>query len=204
VSASGALLDRLGRALHGLGAAPPGPAWNAGEVDDLVPRDRVWRHAAVLVPLVERNAGWQVLLTRRTDTLRHHAGQISFPGGGIEPQDGGPVQAALREAWEEVGLAPESIRPLGFLDPYDTISAFHVLPVVACVAGSFAPVVDPVEVAEVFEVPLDFFLDIGNCRRIEVEAGGRPRHYDEFAYGSYRIWGATAAMLVNLRDRLRG
>lgn len=198
------LLVRLDEALYPLDAPPSGLARNAGDVAGLLPGDRPWRDAAVLVPLVRREAGWQVLLTRRTDTLRHHAGQVSFPGGGIEPGDVGPVDAALREAWEEVGLAPEWIRPLGFLDPFDTISAFHVYPVVATVSAGYVPVVDPVEVAEIFEVPLNFLFDAGNCRRVAVEIAGRPRHYYEFAFGPHRIWGATAAMLLNLRDRLRG
>ncbi|KFN45202.1 hypothetical protein N790_10225 [Arenimonas malthae CC-JY-1] len=160
------------------------------------------RPAAVLVALVERAGGPQVLLTRRTEALRHHAGQIAFPGGRIEADDADPVAAALREAQEEVGLAAALSSPLGYLDPFVTITGFHVFPVVASVAGGFVPVPDPGEVAEAFEVPLGFLLDPGNVHSLEVDFQGRRRHVLEFRYGGHRIWGATAAMLVNFRHRL--
>ena len=196
-------LDRFARALHALDSPPAGLGWNIAELQDLLPdQGRQLRPAAVLVGLVERDGEWQVLLTRRTDSLRHHAGQISFPGGRIEASDADPVRAALREAQEEVGLAPECVVPLGYLDPFVTITGFHVYPVVAQVHAGFAPTLDPAEVAEAFEVPLGFLLDPDNARRLEVDYRGGKRALIEFRYGDYRIWGATAAMLVNFRQRL--
>lgn len=196
-------LDRLRRALLPLAKAPTGQGWNLEELKDLLPdRGAPLRPASVLVALVERRQGPQVLLTRRTQALRHHGGQISFPGGRIEAIDADPVAAALREANEEVGLLPEHVSPLGYLDPFATITGFHVFPVVAQVHGDFVARRDPSEVDEVFEVPLPFLLDPGNARRFEVDYRGRKRILVEFVYGNYRIWGATAAMLVNLRERL--
>ena len=151
---------------------------------------------------MERAGGPQVLLTRRTEALRHHAGQIAFPGGRIEADDADPVAAALREAQEEVGLGAALSSPLGYLDPFVTITGFHVFPVVASVAGGFVPVPDPGEVAEAFEVPLAFLLDPGNVHSLDVDFQGRRRQVLEFRYGGHRIWGATAAMLVNFRHRL--
>jgi 8-oxo-dGTP pyrophosphatase MutT (NUDIX family) len=192
---------RLPRALHPLDKPPSGPGWNLPELADLLPPEPLWP-AAVLVGVVERASGAQVLLTRRHEQLRHHAGQISFPGGRIEAADAGPVAAALREAREEVGLRPEHAEPLGFLDPFVTITGFHVVPVVARIDPAFAPVRDPQEVDEVFEAPLAFLLDPGNERHFEAEFAGRLRRIVEMRYGDYRIWGATAAMLVNFRRRL--
>lgn len=204
MNGSRAMLDRVARVLHAPDAPPRGPAWNAGELAGIVPPQQPRIPAAVLVPLVVRETGLQVLLTRRTDSLRHHAGQVSFPGGRIEAADADPVDAALREACEEVGLDRADAAPLGFLDPFETISAFHVWPVVARVAPAYRPRIDPTEVAEAFEVPLGFLLEPGNCHRVEAEFAGRVRHYHEFRYGPHRIWGATAAMLVNLREKLAG
>ena len=194
-------LRRLPRALHPLTAPPAGPGWNLPDLADLLPPDPL-RPAAVLVGLVERGDALQVLLTRRHEQLRHHAGQISFPGGRIEAGDAGPVAAALREAHEEVGLAPALVEPLGFLDPFVTITGFHVMPVVARIGAGFVPTPDPGEVDEVFEAPLDFLLDPASERNFEAEFAGRVRRIVEMQYGAYRIWGATAAMLVNLRRRL--
>lgn len=194
--------ERLPRALHPLARPPQGPGWNHAELHDLLPPGQPLRPAAVLVALVERAGGPQVLLTRRTEALRHHAGQIAFPGGRIEADDADPVAAALREAQEEVGLGAALSSPLGYLDPFVTITGFHVFPVVASVAGGFVPVPDPGEVAEAFEVPLGFLLDPGNVHTLEVDFQGRRRRVLEFRYGGHRIWGATAAMLVNFRHRL--
>ncbi len=195
-------LERLPRALHPLARPPQGPGWNHAELHDLLPPGQPLRPAAVLVALVERAGGPQVLLTRRTEALRHHAGQIAFPGGRIEADDADPVAAALREAQEEVGLGAALSSPLGYLDPFVTITGFHVFPVVASVAGGFVPVPDPGEVAEAFEVPLGFLLDPGNVHTLDVDFQGRRRQVLEFRYGGHRIWGATAAMLVNFRHRL--
>ena len=195
-------LDRLDRALHPLDAPPAGPGWNRADLFDLLPPEFPLRPAAVLVALVERAGGPHVLLTRRTDGLRHHAGQVSFPGGRIEAGDAGPAAAALREAHEEVGLHASLSVPRGYLDPFVTITGFHVIPVVATVSGGYVPRIDPSEVAEAFEVPLTFVLDPGNVHERDVEWEGRRRRLLEFHYGPHHIWGATAAMLVNFRKRL--
>lgn len=200
---SSATIERLLRALHPLAPAPAGEGWNKQQLIDFLPNEgRDLSAAAVLVGLIARPAGFQVLLTRRTEGLRHHGGQISFPGGRIETGDADPVAAALREAQEEVGLPQALVAPLGFLDPFVTITGFHVFPVVAEISVDYEPLIDPGEVAEAFEVPLDFLLDPANEQRTEVEYLGRKRPLIEFRYGNYRIWGATAAMLVNFRERL--
>lgn len=195
-------LERLAHALLPLDRPPPGPGWNHAELADLLPAGLALRQAAVLVALVERPGGPQVLLTRRTEALRHHAGQIAFPGGRIENSDADPVEAALREAHEEVGLAGALSIPQGYLDPFVTITGFHVFPVVARVHDDFRAVPDPSEVAEAFEVPLRFLLDPANVHTLEIDFQGRRRQVLEFSYGGHRIWGATASMLVNFRQRL--
>lgn len=194
--------ERLPRALHPLTQPPSGPGWNHAELADLLPPAQPLRPAAVLVALIERADGPRVLLTRRTEALRHHAGQISFPGGCIEADDVDPVAAALREAEEEVGLGAAQSSPVGYLDPFVTITGFHVYPVVARVSGAYMPRLDPGEVAEVFEVPLDFLLDPDNVHELAVDWQGRRRNLLEYRYQNHRIWGATAAMLVNFRCRL--
>jgi 8-oxo-dGTP pyrophosphatase MutT (NUDIX family) len=163
--------------------------------------------AAVLVPLVERPEGLQVLLTRRTDHLRDHAGQISFPGGRSEPQDAGPEGTALREAQEEVGLAAQHVQVIGRMPPYATVTSFVVTPVVALVQPPFELALDRFEVAEAFEVPLAFLMDAANHHRHRVTFEGGEREFLSMPWRSggveYFIWGATAAMLRNLYAFLR-
>ena len=189
------------RALHPLSPQPNGSGWNREELADLLPDPSALVPAAVLIGLVPRPGGAQVMLTLRTDDLRHHAGQVSFPGGRIETGDVDPVAAALREAREEIGLAAHHVEPLGYLDPLDTITGFHVYPVVARIATDFTPTLDPREVADVFEVPLDYLMDASNIRIVARDYAGKTRRYYEYAFERQRIWGATASMLVNLRER---
>lgn len=160
------------------------------------------RPAAVLVPLVERQPEPTVLLTQRTGHLAAHAGQISFPGGGVEPQDRDEVAAALRETDEEIGLPADRIDVIGRLDSYVTRTGFRVEPVVGLIRPPFALRPDANEVADVFEVPLSFILDPANPERHSRWFQGRRRYFYAFAYGDRYIWGATAGMLVNLREAL--
>ncbi|MGB4858493.1 MAG: CoA pyrophosphatase [Dokdonella sp.] len=167
---------------------------------DLIPKNL--RPAAVLVPIVMRADSLNLLLTRRTEALRRHAGQISFPGGAIDRDDGDAIHAALRETWEETGIARSFVEPIGFLDRLDTISAFSITPVVAVVSEGFTIRPEPGEVAEVFEVPLDYILHPGRMQSIPIKWRGQTRQIDEFHYESRRVWGATATILRNLIDRL--
>lgn len=172
-------------------------------VAGLPPEDRELRLAAVLVPLVEHGPGMTVLLTRRTERLVHHAGQISFPGGGLEAGDSGPVAAALREATEEIGLRPERVEIAGQLERYQTVTGFLVTPVVGFVRPPLALQPNPEEVAEIFEVPLDFILDRHNHLRRSRVFRGQRRHFFVLPYRDYYIWGATAAILITLAHRLQ-
>ncbi len=191
----------LSRALHPLGSIPAAAGWNQDELLDLLPPGPQVE-AAVLVGLVPRAQGTQVLLTRRTEGLRHHGGQVSFPGGRIEQTDASVVAAAIRESHEEIALLPSQVAPLGFLDPFTTISGFRVVPVVAAIHPDYEPKPDANEVAEVFEVPLDYLMEHANLRRLDLEFQGRMRVVFEYDWPGQRIWGATAAILYNLRERL--
>ena len=193
----------LRKALYPLNAMPMGRGWNHEELADLLPPGEP-AEAAVLVGLVPRSNGTHVLLTRRTDSLRHHAGQVSFPGGRVEPSDIDPVATALRESQEEIALTPTQAAPLGFLDPFTTISGFRVTSVVAAIDPTYVARPQPGEVADVFEVPLEYLMSPGNLRQVEMDYRGRPRVVLEYDWPGQRIWGATAAILFNLRQRLEG
>lgn len=162
-----------------------------------------WRSASVLVPVVERREGHTVLLTQRTERLHDHAGQVSFPGGRREERDTDPVETALREAEEEIGLPRSHVDVVGFLDGYLTVSGYAVTPVVGLVQPVFTLAPDPLEVAEVFEVPLTFLADPGNRRIQQRRLGDRELAYYQFDFAGHRIWGATAAMLVNFLSKLQ-
>lgn len=158
--------------------------------------------AAVLFPIVLRDGGKTVLLTQRTAHLRDHAGQISFPGGRVEDEDLSPVHTALRETEEEIGLARQHVQILGFLPEYRTGTGFRVTPVVGLVQPPFDLTLDPFEVAEAFEVPLDFLLDPVNHKEHSLHYRGALRHFFAMPYGDYFIWGATAGMIRSLTARL--
>jgi 8-oxo-dGTP pyrophosphatase MutT (NUDIX family) len=160
------------------------------------------RPAAVLVPLVQRREGLTVLLTQRTDHLHDHAGQISFPGGRVESRDEGVIEAALRETGEEIGLTAEHIDVVGFLDDYETVTGYLVTPVVSFVTPGFRLKIDDFEVADVFEVPLEFILDPRNHQIHTRMRHGAERRYYVFEYETRYIWGATAGMLMNLYRRV--
>ena len=166
---------------------------------DLIPGEL--RPAAVLVPLVQRQTGWQVLLTRRTGHLKHHPGQISFPGGRVEECDTSPAATALRETCEEVGIEPAQVELLGSLDRLPTISGYRVTPLVGLVRAEFVLSLDEQEVDEAFEIPLDFLLDSGNHQLRSAQFKGKERQFYAIEYEDYLIWGATAAMLVNFSSR---
>ena len=206
--ASAALRAQLRRRLAGTQPSPEGRATLAG-----VPPDDAHRYphlvplaplpAAVLIPIIDRPGGLTVLLTERARDLRHHAGQISFPGGRVEAGDAGPVATALRESQEEIGLEARHVEVLGFLDDHVVMTGYRITPVVGLVRPDFVLRVDATEVAAVFEVPLRFVLDPANHQlRARQLAVGLIEVY-ELPYGEHRIWGATAGMLTSL-SRLIG
>jgi 8-oxo-dGTP pyrophosphatase MutT (NUDIX family) len=188
------LIDRIALSL---GAEPP---------HDLLPGDLVEGHegehreAAVLVAITDRPQPG-LILTQRRDDLRTHAGQVAFPGGRIDPGEDAPT-AALREAHEEMGLDPAHVRLLGEADPYCTVTGYWVTPVIGVVPPDLQLVPNPAEVADWFEAPLDFVLDPINQQQMTAEYRGRTRHYYRIDWQDRQIWGATAAMLVNLTRRI--
>jgi 8-oxo-dGTP pyrophosphatase MutT (NUDIX family) len=159
------------------------------------------RPAAVLVPIVARNEP-TVLLTQRTTDLSNHAGQIAFPGGKIDPGDATPLAASLREAREEIGLEPQLVEPIGYLDLYLTFSGFRILPLVARVDPAYRMVLNAFEVTEAFEVPLAFLMSAENHVRKSRDWKGIQRQYYEMPFGQRHIWGVTAGILRNLYERI--
>lgn len=159
--------------------------------------------AAVLIAIVERPAGLQLILTQRAAHLSAHAGQISFPGGRMEPEDVNAAATALREANEEIGLPFDAVRVLGGLRHYDTVTGFRVHPIVGWVTEPVAYRRDPAEVDEVFEVPLAFVIDPANQQRHSRIRNGERRYYYAITYKERYVWGATAGMLVGFSKLLR-
>ncbi|GLQ86914.1 hypothetical protein GCM10007898_04800 [Dyella flagellata] len=191
------MIEALQRALRPLSQPPTPPGWNHAVMTELI-GEVERRPAAVLIGLRDEC----MVFTVRTDHLSSHAGQVAFPGGSVDPADADALSAALRESEEEIGLDRAWVTPLGYLDCLETISGFCITPVVAHIAreAKFRPAPD--EVAEVFEVPLAFFLDPANLRRYTMDYRGRAREMAEFLYEGHRIWGATAAILLNLLQRM--
>ena len=178
----------------------------AGESSDfdlnpiLLPDSRILRPAAVLVAVWLRPDGARLILTKRASHLKHHPGQIAFPGGKVDAEDSGPEAAALREAWEEIGLPPERVEVLGRLPSHETVTNYMITPILGLVRADFTPVPELGEVDEVFTVPLTHVLDRG---RFVIEGRvwkGQPRRYFAVPYGPYYIWGATARILRNLAE----
>lgn len=192
-------------------AAAPAPGWHPedGPSDfDLNPEYATLalsaappRPAAVLVPVVMREP-LTVLLTLRTPHLTAHAGQVAFPGGKVEEHDSSAIETALREAEEEVGLDRRLVSPIGFLDTYRTGTGYAITPLVALVDRGYHPRPDPNEVADVFEVPLAFLMEPANARLETRFWRGRDRRFYALSFDGFDIWGATAGMLHNMRERL--
>jgi 8-oxo-dGTP pyrophosphatase MutT (NUDIX family) len=182
--------------------------WLVGAAPDVVNRVRAALPAAripaaVLVPLVEREAGLTVLLTQRASTLKDHAGQISFPGGRIEPEDADAWRAALREAHEEIGLAENFVEFAGYLPDHWVGTGYRVTPVVGFVNPAYELRIATAEVHDVFEVPLNFILDEANHKARDRNLGGVILKVYDIPYGDRNIWGATAGMLLTLRHQLQ-
>ncbi len=197
------ITSRLGKAFGG-GAHAAGVLFDDIEPDPARPPVQDLTPAAVLIPLVTHPGGVTVLLTRRTDHLPDHAGQISFPGGRIEPGDADACAAALRETREEIGLGADHVKVIGQFAEHGTSTGFRVIPVVGLVSPPFDLTLDAFEVADAFEVPLDFITDPANCK---IETGvrhGRRRRTYVFHYQDRVIWGFTARILAGLARVLEG
>jgi 8-oxo-dGTP pyrophosphatase MutT (NUDIX family) len=190
--------ERSTRLASGLPVSPP-PLGSDFSLNGVVPIPETWRQAAVLVPLVNREQGVTVLLTQRTEDMPSHAGQISFPGGRRQAGDADAVATALRETEEEVGLERRFVEVIGAVDLYRTGTGYEITPIVGIVTPGFTVHADPREVADVFEVPLQHFLDEANHRIDSRTWQGRQRRYYAMPYGDRYIWGATAGMLKNLQ-----
>jgi 8-oxo-dGTP pyrophosphatase MutT (NUDIX family) len=174
----------------------------AGRDDLALPASK---RAAVLIPIVDYDTGQRLLFTRRTAHLRHHSGQVAFPGGRVEAQDRSPEETALRESHEEVGLEPARVQLIGRLDDlHASVSGFRITPVIGFVDGPVEVRPDPNEVDEVFEVPFRFLMDTVNHAQETRETDRGTRIVHVIQYGSHRIWGATASIVLELRRRLTG
>ena len=158
--------------------------------------------AAVLVPIIQRADGLSILLTERQKHLNSHGGQISFPGGKVEKSDCSPLDAALRETQEEVGISRDYVDVLGYCDDYQTVTGYRIVPVVGLLKPGFELIADASEVAEIFEVPFEFLMNADNHRKDSLVWQGKERHYFAMPYQTHYIWGATAGILKNLHERL--
>ena len=170
--------------------------------DVRLPEGRKLRPAAVLIAVSDLDQGGRLWLTKRSSKLKHHPGQIAFPGGKLDPSDTTPQAAALREAHEEIGLPPRAVNILGTLPPHETVSAFRVIPVLAQIIQPFDAIPEEGEVEEVFTVPLPHVLNPDNYIIERRRWRGQWRQFYTVPYGPYYIWGATARMLRALADRL--
>ncbi len=189
--AAAVYIDRLRALLQQAPAAVSDGGEDGVDDGDLTP-------ASVLFPIVVRESGLSVLLTQRTAHLKDHPGQISFPGGRVEPEDSSPAHTALREAAEEIGLSAAHVEVLGCLPEYLTVTGFRITPVVAVVTPPFDLNPEPEEVAEVFEVPFAFLMDPANHQRHCLNYQGKLRHYHALPYQGRYIWGATAGIILML------
>lgn len=190
-------LDRIRRALEKPGVESSDFDLNTGYRHE----KRTLCAAGVLVPLVERPQGLSVLLTKRASGLKHHPGQIAFPGGKVDKTDADVTAAALREAHEEVGLDPALVTVLGTMPIHETVTGFAVTPILGHISAAFTPIVEVGEVEEAFFVPLDHLLNIGNYSVQQRRWLGQWRSFHTVPWGPYYIWGATACMLRSLAAR---
>ena len=189
----------LAAMIAALRASPPHPSSDYDLNPEIVlPAGRVLKPAAVLIGVL----GHSIVLTKRAPHLKHHPGQIALPGGKVDADDAGPVAAALREAEEEIGLAPANVEILGELSAHETVTGYRVTPVIARIKDAFTPRPEAGEVAEVFSVPIAHLLDPGNYRIEGRRWRGIRRRYLVVPYGPYYIWGATARILKSLADRV--
>lgn len=193
-------IDRIRAALLHPGAATSDFDLNP---DVVLPEGRVSRPAGVLAPIQLVDGRLELLLTKRSSGLKHHPGQIAFPGGKQDPGDADSIAAALREAHEEIGLPPENVEVLGTLPVHDTVTSFAVTPVIGLIRDRFDIRPEPGEVAEVFSVPLSHVLDPANYLVQSRRWRGSLRHYFTVPYGPYYIWGATARMLREWTERMK-
>ena len=169
----------------------------------VLPVNRVLRPAAVLVPILRDGQACRLILTKRSSALKHHPGQIAFPGGKKDPEDPDLKSTALREASEEIGLRPDMVRIIGRMPSHETVTGFDVTPFVAVIEAEFNPIPEPGEVEEVFEVPMAHVLDPGNYLIQSRRWRGHRRRYYTVPYGPYYIWGATARMLRSLAEAIK-
>ena len=170
---------------------------------DAAPSERSsHRLAGVLVPIQESGRGLKVVLTKRSSALKHHPGQVAFPGGKIEKDDSGPVEAALREAREEIGLKPDNVEVIGLLPCHETVTLFQITPVLGRITGDFQPLPEQGEVEEVFTVPFSHVADPARYSVHSRRWRGQRRYYYTVPYGPYYIWGATARILRVLAERV--
>jgi 8-oxo-dGTP pyrophosphatase MutT (NUDIX family) len=190
--------ERSTRLASGL-PVPPLPVGSDFSLNGIVPAPEKYRPASVLVPIVNRTPDITILLTQRTEDMPSHAGQVAFPGGRRQASDVDDVATALRETEEEVGIGQDFIDVIGSYDHYRTGTGYEITPIVGIVMPGFTVRADPREVADVFEVPLDHFLDESNHRIDSRMAQGRERRFYAMPYGQRYIWGATAGMLKNLQ-----
>ncbi len=189
--------DRLRSALSRISSASSDYDLNP---DTVLPANRKLRPAGVLVPILVTNEGPQLYLTKRSSALKHHPGQIAFPGGKQDEGDATIIDTALREAREEIGLEPSVVDILGTIPSHETVTSFEVTPVIGLIRHSFIPIPEPGEVDEVFSVPLDHVLVPGNFSIQYRRWRGTRRHYYTVPYGPYYIWGATARILRAIAD----
>ena len=201
----------LARAETRLSPMPPGPGVplsNPRGDHDLQPEGFALapatphRPAAVLVPVIDRPDGVTLLFTQRAAHLRDHSGQVAFPGGKVDPEDSSPVDTALREAWEEIGLESDAVRPLGYLDPYLSATGFLVVPVVGLVADDAILTLNRDEVDLAFEVPLRLLMDPARHLVRSLAWQGRTRYFYAIPHDEHLIWGVTAGIVHNLYERL--